>query len=212
MSKLLKQENQMRRILLLSTLLTTASLMTVSAHAQQAIQPGNNRVERLKTTVPAEVLENYRVNACSFLQSPNQSQFFLQCRMEPAYPLDVATETSDIRTLTAPAENPETPDLETECLSCSSFLPVPTEDFRRLLPEERLILPEENPETPVTGDKMVEREKKEDLTSGGLASNDKNDSDSAIKDEFGNSTDISEVGNGMRRWGMDTQRVMGWKN
>ncbi len=99
----------MRRILLLSTLLTTASLMTVSAHAQQAILLGNDRVERLKTTVPAEVLENYRVNACSFLQSPNQSQFFLQCRMEPAYPLDVATETSDIRTLTAPAENPETP-------------------------------------------------------------------------------------------------------
>ena len=99
----------MRRILLLSTLLTTASLMTVSAHAQQAILSGNDRVERLKTTIPAEVLQNYRVNACSFLQSPNQSQVFLQCRMEPAYPLNVPTETSDIRTLTDPTENPETP-------------------------------------------------------------------------------------------------------
>jgi len=102
--------------------------------------------------------------------------------MEPAYPLNVPTETSD---------------LGTECLSCSSFLPVPTEDFRRLLPEGMLILPEENPETPVTDDKMVEREKKEDLTSGGLASNDTNDSDSAIKDELENSIDISEEEMGM---------------
>ena len=102
----------MRRILLLSTLLTTGSLMTVSAHAQQAVPSGNDRVERLKTTVPAEVLENYRVNACSFLQSPNQSQVFLQCRMEPAYPLNVAGSDSDAPQVASSfdvTENPETP-------------------------------------------------------------------------------------------------------
>lgn len=87
----------MKKILLLSTLLTTGSLITGLAHAQQTVPLATNRVERLKTAIiPSEILQNYRVNGCSFLQSPNQSQTFLQCMMELAYPLDVAGSEVDV--------------------------------------------------------------------------------------------------------------------
>lgn len=58
---------------------------TSVAQAQQQISIVE--AEPIEITIPADILKNYHLQSCAFLQSANKQQLFWQCVMEPSYAL-----------------------------------------------------------------------------------------------------------------------------